>query len=80
MRPAELALAFADRLQVGEELARVVLVGQRVDDRHPATRRPWPRSASCPDVRQTIAAHCRSSTRAVSSIGSPRPSWVAARR
>ncbi len=27
-------------------------------------------------VRQTIAATCRSSTRAVSSIGSPRPSWL----
>src|SRR3954465_12679645 len=31
---------------------------------------------SCPNVRQTIAAAWRPSTRAVSSIGSPRPSWL----
>ena len=30
---------------------------------------------SWPNVRQTIAATCRLSTRAVSPIGSPRPSW-----
>jgi hypothetical protein len=31
---------------------------------------------SWPNVRQTMAAHCRSSTRAVSAMGSPRPNWV----
>jgi hypothetical protein len=30
------------------------------------------------NVRQTMAAVCRSSTRVVSSIGSPRPSWLPA--
>ena len=35
-----------------------------------ASIRSWPK------VRQTIAATCRSSTRVVSSIGSPRPSWL----
>jgi hypothetical protein len=35
-----------------------------------ASMRSWPL------VRQTIAAHWRSSTRVVSSIGSPRPSWL----
>ncbi len=34
-------------------------------------------SCRCSKVRQTMQATCRSSTRAVSSIGSPRPSWVA---
>jgi hypothetical protein len=36
----------------------------------------WMRS--CPKVRQTMAAACRSSTRVVSSTGSPRPSWLLA--
>ena len=31
---------------------------------------------SCPEVRQAIAATCRVSTRATSSIVSPRPMWV----
>jgi hypothetical protein len=31
---------------------------------------------SWPKVRHTMAEHCRSSTRVVSSTGSPRPSWL----
>ena len=31
---------------------------------------------SCPAVRQAIAATCRVSTRATSSMVSPRPMWV----
>ena len=31
---------------------------------------------SCAPVRQTIAAHCRSSTLVVSSMLSPRPIWL----
>ena len=42
--------------------------GEPVED----TTRSWPK------VRQTIAATCRSSTRVVSSTGSPRPSWLPA--
>ena len=38
-QPGEPLLVLADRLQVGEDLARVELVGQRVDDRHRADRR-----------------------------------------
>ena len=38
MSPASVPLVLADRLQVGEDLARVELVGQRVDDRHAAVR------------------------------------------
>ena len=34
--PAQLLLVLTDREQVGEDLARVELVGQRVDDRHAA--------------------------------------------
>ena len=37
--PGERALALDHRLQVGQDLARVVLVGERVDHRHPADRR-----------------------------------------
>ena len=53
--PGEPAEALADRLQVGEHLAGVELVGERVDDRHRRGRRPSPRSAPAPPVRHTIA-------------------------
>ena len=36
-QPRQRALALGERLQVGEHLARVELVGQRVDDRHRRT-------------------------------------------
>ncbi|MPM93976.1 hypothetical protein SDC9_141118 [bioreactor metagenome] len=38
-QPAGVALVLPDRLQVGEDLAGVVLIGQRVDDRDPGVRR-----------------------------------------
>ena len=37
-QPGELALVLADREQVGEQLAGVELVGERVDDRHAGVR------------------------------------------
>ncbi len=38
MSPAQFPLVLADGLQVGEHLARVELIGQRVDHRYPADR------------------------------------------
>ena len=55
-QPVQRALALVERLQVGEHLARVELVGQRVDDSAPSTRMPWRSSRSCPNVRHTIAS------------------------
>ena len=47
VRPASVALVLADGEQVGQQLARVEVVGQRVDDRDAGVRRhlldpAWP--------------------------------------
>ena len=71
---------LADGLQVGEDLARVERVGERVDDGHAGSRPPSPR---CGPGRRCATRSRRPggpSTRAVSSIGSPRPIWLRRRR
>ena len=52
----ELALVLGDGHQVGEDLAGVEVVGERVDHRAPSWPRPSASSRSWPKVRQTIAA------------------------
>ena len=44
----EVALVLADREQVGEQLARVEVVGERVDDGHGGARAPSPRGPAWP--------------------------------
>ena len=81
--PAQLALVLADREQVGEQLAGVELVGERVDDRHAgvrghllerasgrrcATRSPRPAGrARGRRRRPTRACRCRPASRRPSS-------------
>ena len=75
VRARQLALVLLDREQVGEQLARVEVVAERVDH---GTRVPAAISSrpACAYVRHTIAATWRSSTRAVSDGVSLPPSWL----
>ena len=59
----------ASTWQGWNESVSALTTGTRLTDAAACTR-------SWPNVRHTIAATCRSSTRVVSSIGSPRPSWL----
>ena len=70
-QPVQRALALGERLQIGEHLARVELVGQRVDDRH---RRTGCHGASTvPGRRSATRWHRRSGTTPVRCPpGSPR--------
>ena len=77
--PASVALVLAHGEQVGQQLAGVEVVGERVDDRHAGVRRHL-LDAACAKVRHTIAAACRPSTRAMSATDSRVPIPARCRR
>ena len=74
--PGELALVLADRQQVGEQLARVEVVAQRVDDGHRACRPP---SLRAPPARRCARRSRRPGARARApcrtGVSLP-PSWL----
>ena len=69
----EAALVLADGLQVGEQLAGVELVGERVDDRDAGVRGHLVDRALVRRCARRWPATCRPSTRAVSATDSRVP-------
>ena len=76
--PGQLALVLADREQVGQQLAGVEVVGERVDDRDAGVRGHLLEVATGRRCARRSTAACRPSTRATSATDSRTP--IPARR
>ena len=79
MRPRSVPECSLQRQEVGQRLARMLLIGQRVDHVQPRRgRRELLRARRCENVRITTASTQRSRLRATSATGSRWPSATSA--
>ena len=72
-RPLQRAEALANGLHIGQRLAGMIGVAQRVDHRHATTIRASPSTVACAKTRATMPSTQRSRLRATSFSGSRTP-------